>query len=266
MPFTQAAVADLLEAERSVAKTVDTELHCELEPSDVATYVLQSDLLDNVVRKDEWRETAQPVFSRYWLHNRGAAPLGYQPVSIHLRAEGERLRVSLASDRIGTDVEAHVRIVAPKGWDANPSDRPVRLSPNGWTDFHVTLIPPANAESGPHPIAAQIDHNGQTYEDVLFVDAKGRPMPGPDAALLKVELSNGVLLHNTAGFDIHGELQVISPWGTWDAIPQATFGFDVAAGQRLTVPIEVGEPSGCAWYLVKCMWFGRVSYSPAVPL
>jgi alpha-mannosidase len=197
--------------------------------------------------------------------------LGYQPVSIHLRADGDQLRVSLASDRIDTDVEAHVRIVTPKDWDANPSDRPIRLSPNGWTDFDLALKPPANAETGPHPIAAQIDYQGQTYEDVLFVDAQGCPIPGPDASVLSVkmntvELSTVVLLDNTAGFDIRGELQVISPWGTWDTIPTATFGFEVAAGQQVTVPLNIGRHEGSAWYLVKCMWFGRVSYSPAVPL
>jgi len=83
--------------------------------------------------------------------------------------------------------------------------------------------------------------------------------------VLKVELScQEVLLHNIADFDIRGELQVISPWGTWDAIPRATFNLEVPAGQEIAVPLTVKPKPGSHWMLVKCMWFGRVSYSAAV--
>src|SRR5581483_3997032 len=37
-------------------------------------------------------EAAQPVFARYWLHNKGPAPLGGLPVTLHLTPD--RLTVS----------------------------------------------------------------------------------------------------------------------------------------------------------------------------
>ena len=30
-------------------------------------------------------EAAQPVFADYWLHNKGAAPMGYQPVTVQIK-------------------------------------------------------------------------------------------------------------------------------------------------------------------------------------
>ncbi|MGJ6963072.1 COG1470 family protein [Streptosporangium sp. G11] len=233
-------------------------------------------------------EVAQPVFSRYWLHNRGAAPLGYQPMSVSLRPSGEpgaggRLRVTLASDLVDTDAEGHLRIVTPPGWDADPGDRPVLLGPGGWTSFEVDLTPAPDAGAGPYVIAAQLTHGGQVHEDVLFVDGRGRPAPGGRTGLLEVEpagegltLAPGrsgrltAVLRNHAGFDIRGEAQVISPWGTWDAVRTASHPLEVAAGGGAELHVDVTVPPGTRpgswWVLLKCMWFGRLSYSPAVPL
>ncbi|MEU8384131.1 NEW3 domain-containing protein [Streptosporangium sp. NPDC048865] len=236
-------------------------------------------------------EAAQPVFSRYWLHNRGSAPLGYQPMSVGLRPSGGpgpasrpgRLRVTLASDLVDADASGHLRIAVPPGWDADPGDRPVRLGPGGWTSFEVDVTPAPDAGAGPHAIAAQLTYGGQVHEDVLFVDGHGRPVPGGQAGALEVELSGEGLtlapggsgrltavLRNHAGFDIRGEAQVISPWGTWDAVRTASRPLAVAAGGGAELHVDVTVPPGTRagswWVLLKCMWFGRLSYSPAVPL
>ena len=77
-------------------------------------------------------------------------------------------------------------------------------------------------------------------------------------------------LHSTAGFDLHGEAQVISPWGTWALIKVQSQGFAVPAGgsTELTIPlvVPVDAPAGEWWLLVKAMYFGQVSYSATVPL
>ncbi|WP_329083945.1 glycoside hydrolase family 38 C-terminal domain-containing protein [Streptosporangium sp. NBC_01469] len=321
VPFVQAAVADMLEVESSAAKTLDGVLHGELGPSGVTTYALQPQVPDPASASHlvspgvsteasadlasalrtraadlgapggalgPSAEAAQPVFSRYWLHNRGSAPLGYQPMSVSLRPSGDpgagsRLRVTLASDLVDADAEGHLRIAAPPGWDADPGDRPVLLGPGGWTSFEVDVTPAPDAGEGPHVIAAQLTHGGQVHEDVLFVDGHGRPAPGGQAGLLEVEpagegltLAPGqsgrltAVLRNHAGFDIRGEVQVISPWGTWDAVRTAAHPLAVAAGGGAELHIDVAVPPGARpgswWVLLKCMWFGRLSYSPAVPL
>jgi hypothetical protein len=71
--------------------------------------------------------------------------------------------------------------------------------------------------------------------------------------------------------EMRGELQLISPFGTWEttapwtrpvAVPpngETETGFDVAVPATAT-------PGWESWLLVKLMYFGRVRYSPAVRL
>ncbi|GII51759.1 alpha-mannosidase [Planotetraspora thailandica] len=304
VPFREAAFADVLEVEAGEAKTRDGVLHADLAPSQVATFVLQAGDAATRPADEEHAceplgpdaETAQPVFSRFWLHNRGSAPLGYQPMSVYARAVTPetggpaRLRVTLACDLTDAAAEGEVSVVVPPGWDASPQDRPVRLGPGDWTEFDVTLTPPAGEEPGPGgsygevwPVAVRLAYGGQVYEDVVFVDGEGRPSRGGEAGLLAVdvpeeglELKPGqrgswtVRLRNRAAFDIRGEAQLISPWGTWGLAGPAVHAVSVEAGAEGEVTVEVDVPPGARpgtwWLLVKCMWFGRVSYSPAVPL
>ncbi|GLW09287.1 alpha-mannosidase [Microtetraspora sp. NBRC 13810] len=292
VPFVEAAVADVLEVESSEAKVRDGVLHAGLGPSQVATFVLRTGAGDPAgpgERLGRETEPAQPVYSRFWLHNRGSAPLGYQPMSVHVRPAPDRdgtaagLRVSVASDLVDADAEGQVLVLPPAGWDASPSDRPVRLRPGGWTAFDVALAPPPGAAPGPWPVAVRLTHGGQAYEDVIFVDGRGRPARAGGGELLAVDVpARGVALapgehgrftvglRNLAGFDIRGEAQVISPWGTWDLVGPAVHPVAVPAGSAAELAVRVDVPPGARpgswWLLVKCMWFGRVSYSPAVPL
>ena len=56
----------------------------------VATLAASGDPSTAVLGLD--REAAQPVFSRYWLHNRGPAPMGFLPVSVGDHADGRAVR------------------------------------------------------------------------------------------------------------------------------------------------------------------------------
>ena len=66
-------------------------------------------------------EAAQPVYSAYWLHNKGAAPLGYQPVTVRIRpaavvANGPfALPVSVASEQTDEPVAGMLRM-SPSRW------------------------------------------------------------------------------------------------------------------------------------------------------
>ncbi|TKK85749.1 hypothetical protein FDA94_24225 [Herbidospora galbida] len=285
-PLVEAAVADLLETATSEAKVRDGALVADLGPSEIATFVLKTDARDPEGPGDRLgraAEPAQPVFSRYWLHNRGSAPLGYQPLSVHARAVSGGVRVSLASDLVDAAAEGEVRVVVPPGWAAAPSDRPVRLPPRGWTAFDVAVTPPPGAGEGPFPVAVTLAHGGQTHEDVVFLDGSGRPVsPGP-ASLLAVDVPEEgleaapgrtallpVTLTNRAVFALRGEVQVLGPWGTWGVTGPLIRPLEIAPGEQVVLDVVADVPLGMRpgdwWVLVKAMWFGRVSYSPAVPL
>ncbi|MET7401334.1 glycoside hydrolase [Dactylosporangium sp. NPDC005572] len=247
----------------------------EIGPFEIATVALDAtpagtgpDPVDLAPRA----EPVQPVHARYWLHNKGPAPMGNQPVSVHLHRRGDTVEVTVASDLTDAAYDGTVWITAPPGWTADPFERPVHLAPGGWTRFAVALAAGPGAAGG--VVTARLTHAGSTVEDVLPVDAES----GAGGGLLEVTLDAGELrlrpgargtlrvwLTNPAAHAVHGELQVISPWGTWDLLHPATQGFAVAAGDRAGFEVTVTVPDGAGpghwWALAKVMWFGRIAYS-----
>ncbi|MFB8170788.1 NEW3 domain-containing protein [Kitasatospora purpeofusca] len=253
-------------------------------------------------------EPARPVHARYWLHNRGPAPLGYLPVSVGaspglLRTAGEpvTLSVALSSQLQDAAVEGTATVHPPEGWTAGPTARPYRLAPGGHLRFPVTLTPPAGAEPGLYFAAVRVAHDGQEVEDVVTV-AVGElpdvlPVPGEapeewtaaqgtrategrDTGLGVAVLADtvrlapgerGVLalrLTNRTRGGIRGELQLVSPWGSWEAVGTPVRGFTLAAGAESVEEFELAAPAamdpGAYWALAKVMWFGRCQYAPTV--
>ncbi|WP_224276531.1 NEW3 domain-containing protein [Streptomyces sp. LS1784] len=255
-------------------------------------------------------EPAQPVHARYWLHNRGPAPLGYLPVSVGaspglLRTAGEpvTLSVALSSQLRDAAAEGTAVVLPPEGWTTSLGSRPYRLEADGHLRFPVTLTPPAGSEPGLYFAAVRIEHDGQKIEDVVTIAVGDLPdlLPVPGDAPedwtaaqgtkattgrdtgLDVEVSHETLrvapggrttlaltLTNRTQGEIRGELQLVSPWGTWEAIAEPVRGFAVPAGSTavadfaITVP-ETTDP-GSYWALAKVMWFGRCQYAPTVAL
>jgi hypothetical protein len=77
-----------------------------------------------------------------------------------------------------------------------------------------------------------------------------------------------VSLANATASDLHGEAQLLSPWGSWQQTRDWTTGFAVAPGERQTLSFGVAMPATARpgeqwWALVKVMYFGRVVYSEA---
>ncbi|RKT19313.1 glycosyl hydrolase family 38 [Streptomyces sp. 1114.5] len=255
-------------------------------------------------------EPAQPVHARYWLHNRGPAPLGYLPVSVGaspglLRTAGEAvtLSVALSSQLQDAAVEGTATVLPPEGWATSLGSRPYRLAPAGHLRFPVTLTPPADAQPGLHFAAVRIEHGGQQIEDVVTIAVGDLPdllpLPGdaPEdwtaaqgtkattgrATGLDVTVSTetvrvtpggrsvlSLTLTNRTRGEIRGELQLVSPWGTWEAVADPVRGFTVPAGSSTVVDFTVSaaesaEP-GSFWALAKVMWFGRCQYAPTVAL
>ncbi|MFB7664387.1 NEW3 domain-containing protein [Kitasatospora sp. NPDC056138] len=255
-------------------------------------------------------EVAQPVHARYWLHNRGPAPMGYLPVSVGvspglLRTDGGPVEVSvvLASHLRDAAVEGTVSLLAPDGWEVSGGQRPYRLEAGGHLRFPVTLRPSAGTAPGLYFAAARVEHAGQSVEDVATI-AVGElpallPVPGElpedwaaaqgtkastgrdtglsvDVTSSSLRLSPGgraelaVVLTNRTQGEIRGELQLVSPWGTWAAVADPVRGFVLPAGTERTVAFALAVPrdaeAGAYWALAKVMWFGRCQYAPTVEL
>ncbi|TQF01614.1 glycoside hydrolase [Kitasatospora acidiphila] len=256
-------------------------------------------------------ERAQPVHARYWLHNRGPAPLGYLPLSVgvspglrHTNGEPVELTAVLSSQLRDTEVTGTLEILAPDGWQVSVRRRPYRLAVDGHLQLPITVTPAHRAEPGLYFVAVRTEYDGQVIEDVATV-AVGKvpggqlPVPGKpmdegrqtqgtksgkardtglsvDVTSTTVRLTPGdttaieVRLANRTRGEIRGELQLVSPWGSWELLAEPVRGFTVAPGEQTTVAFEVAVPTdaapGHSWAVAKVMWFGRCQYAPTVEL
>jgi alpha-mannosidase len=229
-------------------------------------------------------EPAQPLYAKYWLHNRGPAPLGGLPVAVHLDATATK--VSVASDRTDGELHGHLRITVPEGWHAEPAEIPLGLLPSGHLTTDLTITKPANAAPGHYPIRARVELAGadlppswlQVVEDVAIIT-----VPGSDTPLLRfvtepapVSLHSGqsgrlsTRIASSAQAPIAVEASLISPWGTWElAGPRAT-GTEIPAGGEVDISFDLKPPPwtppGRWWALIKIAGAGTMLYSPAVAL
>ena len=244
-------------------------------------------------------EAAQPLYARYWLHNRGPAPLGGLPAVAHLDPEtvaaapGQtvRLRLTVASDCSDTSLTGSVRLRTPHDW--TPQDTGARrwasrgwsfdVGPRGHREIEVSVRVPDDAEAGHYPVRAQLSLTGdvppawrQTVEDVCVVTV-GDPATDPlrlVAGPADVAVAPGgtarltAVIASDARADLALEAHLISPWGTWDWIGPASCGEVLRARSQAEVSFAVTPPRwvtpGRWWALIRIGCAGRLLYTPAV--
>jgi alpha-mannosidase len=237
-------------------------------------------------------EACQPLYARYWLHNRGPAPLGGLPAVAHLHphrvaaAAGTdvALRLTAASDSSDAPLAGTVTLVCPQGWSARPATLPFTLRPGQHLEADIVLTMPPGAKPGPYPVRAQLQVSGanvpaawrQVVEDVCLVLVDGADddelvhlVDGP----ADVEVAAGgsarlaVTLSTTSRADLSAEAHLISPWGTWEWMGPGVLGAVLPAQGRVELGFDVTPPAWVApgqwWALVRVGCAGRLVYSPA---
>ncbi len=329
-PLRSVARADLLEEPRQSLEVQDGTLEVELAGSAIETLVVT---LDRPARQGTSTavlgaatEPARPTYSRYWLHNRGPAPMGFLPVTVSITpvlarcAPGNRFEVSfvVASQYADAEVEVSASLDLPPGWTASPPAFATRLGKHGYARFRSSVEIRADAEPGQYAVAAQVAPataglaGGDAVtlvEDVATVlvgdsgavtDAIGfglastadldrsaqsgttgtdTPRPtGLDVRLSTTALTLAagrpgtlvVTLVNSTHSPIRGELQVASPWGTWEWVANPVRPFTAPAHGSTQIEVVVRPPAdtrpGHSWLLPKVMWFGRAAYAESVRL
>ncbi|MFC4854969.1 NEW3 domain-containing protein [Actinophytocola glycyrrhizae] len=237
-------------------------------------------------------EPVQPLYAKYWLHNRGPAPLGGLPLAVHVnpaRAEaGQPLTVTVASDATDADLHGYVRLALPDGWTAEPEVLPFGLPPGGHLAEDVVVTPPAHAEPGRYPVRVRVEPTGdalptswrQVVEDVVIV-AVGPALDQEKLIRLSADpeplrLARGergrlaVRVASTANAPVTLEAALVSPWGTWEFAGPRLVGAEVPAHGEAELSFDVVVPPWAApgswWALVRVAGAGRLLYSPSVPL
>ncbi|WP_425246484.1 NEW3 domain-containing protein [Streptomyces sp. NEAU-NA10] len=237
-------------------------------------------------------EPAQPVHTRYWLHNCGPAPRGNMPVAVHLSPSPLTVdgpvtaTVRISSELTDAPVSGAVALEVPPGWTAEPAELPYALGPGGFTLAEVTVAPPPDPVPGRYRLAAQLVYGGQTFEDVVALDVRGGAAEGgPDGRtgpglvleldVDRVEVRRAervrvpVGVRNTTRGPVNGTLWAVSSWGTWAGVGPGCQGFTVDAGESARCLLEVdgsAVPPGSYWLMAKAGWHGCVAYTEAVVL
>ena len=166
-PFAEAELTDLLEESSRPADVRAGAIRIALEPFQIVTVRARLDgappPTDRAVELAPRTEPAQPVFADYWLHNKGPAPIGYQPVSVQIRPSrlavsgAFKLPITVASERTDAPVDGSVDIRVPPGWHATPAENPYRLDPGAHLAFDVDVSPAVGAPDGRYFVSASID-------------------------------------------------------------------------------------------------------------
>ncbi|EKF24842.1 NPCBM-associated, NEW3 domain of alpha-galactosidase family protein [Mycolicibacterium hassiacum DSM 44199] len=242
-------------------------------------------------------EQVQPLYARYWLHNRGPAPLGGLPVSCYLHPQHAaaepgattRLRLTVASDCTDEVLHGRVRLGGPAGWTVEPDREAFILPPGEYLDTEIAVTAPADAGPGLYPLRAELAVTGarrplppawrQVVEDVgvlviapLTDESLLRLVDGPEP----VEVARGATarLSVRVGTDAYtgltAEAHLISPWDTWEWIGPAVTGVELPARGSAAIGFDVAPPPwaqpGEWWALIRVAAAGRLVYSPAVPV
>jgi hypothetical protein len=151
-----------------------------------------------------WAEVAQPVFSRYWLHNKGPAPIGNQALAVHvlptalvLRAgETARLSAQVASGSAHATQSGQLQLVGPEGWHVEPPGRLFSLAAGAFVRLPASVEVPEHCRPGRYFLAVRVaGPAGQAQEDIVTIDvvpalaegehAEGRPAWDARALLTK---------------------------------------------------------------------------------
>jgi hypothetical protein len=224
----------------------------------------------------------------------------FSPVRTAVAGPGGEAALTLTVAGGAEAAAGSVDLVVPAGMTVTP-DRDLRyeLAPGGYAAWDLAVRVPPGTAAGRYFVAARIrDALGHLVEDTAMVAVGERRWPDPhlppeetvelmladyiagtaelDLAVLTpaVELAPGgegeLLVRVTSGLasELHGEAQLISPFGTWDLLGPWTRGFSLAPGAGTVLRFAARAPAGARpgrwWALVKVMYYGRVRYTEAI--
>jgi alpha-mannosidase len=253
-------------------------------------------------------EPVEPIYARYWLHGKGPAPAGNIPVAAHfsptrvaLADAGDAATLTLTVACGVEPAAGTVELVTPAELTVSTEqDLRYDLAPGAYAAWELAVRAKPGTGAGRYFVAARIrDGLGHLLEDTAMVAVGERRWPDPalppeealevmqadyaaaagevEVEVLTPELTvapggRGEIVVNITSrlaSELHGEAQVISPFGTWDALGPAAQGFSVMPQATAAVRFALGLPptarSGAHWWaLVKVMYYGRVRYTPAI--
>ncbi|HEO69981.1 MAG TPA: hypothetical protein ENN80_01865 [Candidatus Hydrogenedentes bacterium] len=178
-------------------------------------------------------ENESGLYTRFWRHNRGAAPRGALPVSVLLRGRlDEEAVVELVVSNNTRDeiISGTATVSASQGWNVAPTQVDYVLEAGESTRAELAVLRSAgDGERG--GLAARVTHRGLAYFDVLSLD---------EAPLrMKIERSGRTLrltVHNDGGLAAEGYVDLVTPTPHWIEVEPYPERAVTPARERLSIP------------------------------
>lgn len=262
----------------------------QFEPNAIETFKLATSAVNAGNDKDRRTigaiaENVQPVFSRYWQHNSGAAPIGNDAVKVSLRPleqQGELstfayddkynqggtttvgVRVSVVNNYQDRKISGEVKLDVPNDWRVVPATLKYDIEPNGSFPQDVAVITfpvkkGAEWERSSGLIKARIEHDGQTFQDVLNL---GKPLKvewtgeqTPEETIIKIK--------NPHRQVIEGSVALITPPEAWsfnEPLFPREISFAAQPSAEIILRFKTGALPAGTWRIARLAYNGNVEY------
>lgn len=213
-------------------------------------------------------EPCRPIYSRYWDHNLGAAPMGNQPVTLWVRGpipigETTRFSLGLSNDARDREISGVIQLSAPEEWTMIPRQVPYRIAADSQAVYEVMVVVPADAK--PCFLRVTVEEGGQVLQDVVPI---GEILP-LDAQLERADGGFAVRVRNPNADYVEGQLALITPLESWGSCVETSAAtavepraqpFRLEAGAEERFAFRLSGPGEGMWAVAKLMWYGRVQY------
>ena len=231
------------------------------------------------------KEAIQPVFSRYWQHNAGAAPIGNDAVKVTLRPleQMENLstfawddpynqggittvavRAQVVNNYQDRRIAGEIVLEAPEDWRVVPDRIAYEIEPRGSfvRDVIVTAFPVKKNlefERASGLIKARIEHDGQTFQDVLNL---GKPFR---LEWRTEKTTDGVAVHikNPHRQSIEGAVSLVKPYENWlfaESNAPREQGFSVPPRGEIVLKFAGDAADAENWAIARIAYNGWVEY------
>jgi alpha-mannosidase len=293
--FERMNESDMLEQEEIGTVSVSGSIlgAQSIKPFEIKTFRLYpKETPQNVQQTDTTKEPIQPVFSRYWMHNMGAAPIGNDAVKVSLRSVEQMgnlstfawedpynqggittnaVCVQVVNNYQDRKISGEVTLEVPEDWRVVPEKIAYEIEPNGSfvKDVVVMAFPVKKNlefERASGLVKARIEHDGQIFQDVLQV---GKPYK---LEWRTEQAANGVevFVKNPYRQTIEGAVALITPPETWAGGIYSTEplfpreqGFSVPPNSEISVKFETGVLPEGTWKIARLVYNGNVDYKRA---
>ena len=184
-----------------------------------------------------------PVFSRYWEHNIGSGPIGFQPVSIMLNGELEGgtsdVSVVVSNNLSDKSLRGKVFLTASEGLSVAPDSFDYNLQPGQHDRRSLVVLSDAKrTNTGGLVARTSFQHGGvaRYYQDVLELVSPGAEKSVP---IVEVRSEPGrvlVTVINKNGIPLEGSVDIITAPEFWPELKNRAKTSVLPARQSLSVP------------------------------